>query len=207
MVVEQILVTGMAVFCYLIADEDTKEAALVDPAGDFDLIFERVRAHGVSVRWVINTHWHFDHSSGNEYVIRETGAQLLIHEKDAGRLTGVMNRLLTKSVGGKTSPKPYRAMKDNDMVSIGRYNLAVVHTPGHTEGSICLYGEGNLFTGDTLFTEGYGRTDLADGSERKIIDSIRNRILTLPDDTVIWPGHHYGRFPTSTVREQKQYYQ
>jgi hydroxyacylglutathione hydrolase len=92
------------------------------------------------------------------------------------------------------------------VINIGSISMKVISTPGHTEGGICLYIPGNIFTGDTLFTEGTGRTDLAGGSERKIMDSIRGRILSLPDDTVIWPGHHYGRFPKSTVREQKRYY-
>ncbi len=206
MIVDQILVTGMAVFCYLVADEESRVGALIDPAGDFDRIFGRVGERGVTVKWVINTHWHFDHSAGNEHVMMKTGAGLLIHEKDAGKLTGLINRLLTKTAGGKTSPKPYRALRDGDEIEIGSERLRVIHTPGHTEGGICLYTPGHLFTGDTLFTEGYGRTDLGGGSGADLIDSIRKKILTLPDDTVIWPGHHYGRKPKSTVREQKKYY-
>jgi hydroxyacylglutathione hydrolase len=206
MIIEQVLVTGMAVFCYIIADEKTREAALIDPAGDFDLIFDKVSAHGLTVKWLINTHGHFDHTSGNDYVIKKTGAQLLIHEADSEMLGSLKNRLLSRVIGGKGSPAPMRTLKDSDVINIGSISMKVISTPGHTEGGICLYIPGNIFTGDTLFTEGTGRTDLAGGSERKIMDSIRGRILSLPDDTVIWPGHHYGRFPKSTVREQKRYY-
>lgn len=204
--IDQVLVTSMAVFCYLITDKETREAVLVDPAGDFDRIFRQVEARRATVKWVVNTHWHFDHTSGNDHVMKRTGAPLLIHERDAERLRGLFNRLMSRVSGGASSPKPWRTLKDGDTISLGHGGLSVLHTPGHTEGSICLYFPGNCFTGDTLFAEGYGRTDLADGSERKIIRSIRETILTLPDDTVIWPGHHYGRFPKSTVAEQKKMY-
>ena len=97
-------------------------------------------------------------------------------------------------------------LKDGDVVKLGSEQIDIIHTPGHTPGSICLYWKGNLFTGDTLFTEGMGRTDFKGGSMKDIMESIKRKILTLPDDTVIWPGHNYGRFPVSTVKEQKRYY-
>ncbi len=206
MIIEQMLVTQMAVFCYLVADEKSGEGVLIDPAGELDRIFAAVKKHGVTVRYIINTHGHFDHTSGNEEALRRTGAKLLIHEADVSKLGSLTSRFFSRTMGGKTSPKPEGALHDGDGIDFGGENLRVIHTPGHSEGSVCLYTPGNLFTGDTLFTEGMGRTDLADGSMKKIMDSIRNRILTLPDDTVIWPGHHYGRHPRSTVKEQKRFY-
>ncbi len=206
MIIEQILVTGMAVFCYLIGDEKTAEAALIDPAGDFDLIFSAVNKHGLKVSMVINTHGHFDHTSGNDHIIKKTGAALLIHELEAKSLGSFINRIMSRFTGGKGSPPPVRLLRDGDTVEIGSVKLKVIHTPGHTEGGICLYTKGHVFTGDTLFTEGMGRTDLPGGSHKKIMESITKKILTLPDDTIIWPGHHYGRFPKSTVAEQKRYY-
>jgi len=206
MIIEQILVTNMAVFCYLIADENSGEAVLIDPAGDYPKIFSAVNRHNSKIKWVINTHGHFDHTSGNDYVMKKTGANLLIHESDTEKLGKLTNKLLSRFLGGKGSPKPIEYLRDGDIIEVGRIKIRVIHTPGHSEGSISLYTDGNIFTGDTLFTEGMGRTDLGDGSQRKIMDSIRNKILSLPDDTVIWPGHHYGRFPKSTVKEQKKYY-
>jgi len=205
-IIEQILVTGMSVFCYLVADETTKEGILIDPAGDFDKIFRKVNQHGITVKWIINTHGHFDHTSGNNYVMKKTGAQLLIHEYDLPKLSTISNRLLSRFLGGKTSPEPYAYLKDKDLIEFGSVKLKVIHTPGHSAGGICLLADGNIFTGDTLFTEGMGRTDLKDGSEKEILHSIVNKILSLPDKTVIWPGHHYGRFPTTTVKEQKRLY-
>ena len=206
MIIEQIQVTGMAVFCYIIGDEKTGEAALIDPAGDFNLIFKALESHNLKVIMVINTHGHFDHTSGNDHIIQKTGAELLIHELDAKGLGSVTNKVLSRISGGKGSPRPVRLLKDGDTVEIGSVSLKVIHTPGHTEGCICLYTPGHVFTGDTLFTEGMGRTDLPGGSYKKIMHSIMNKILTLPDNTVIWPGHNYGRFPKSTVAEQKGYY-
>ena len=206
MIIEQILVTNMAVFCYLIADEVTKEAALIDPAGDFDKIFKEINKHEAKVKWVINTHGHFDHTSGNKYIIEKTGAPLLIHEKDVNKLGSILNSILSLAIGGWKSPKPLKHLNDGDIIRIGDTKLRVIHTPGHSEGSICIYTKGNIFTGDTLFTEGMGRTDLPDGSFEKISDSITNKILSFPDETIIWPGHHYGQFPKSTVGEQKKFY-
>jgi hydroxyacylglutathione hydrolase len=206
MIIEQMLVTHMAVFCYLVADEKSREGVLIDPAGDHDVIFGTVDRHDITIKYIINTHGHFDHTSGNDYAINKTGATLLIHEADVNKLGSLTSRFFSRTMGGKTSPKPGMYIREGDMITFGAGSLRVIHTPGHSEGGVCLYTPGNIFTGDTLFTEGMGRTDLADDSMTQIMDSIRNKILTLPDDTIIWPGHHYGRFPTSTVKEQKKYY-
>ncbi len=207
MIVEQILVTGMAVFCYLVADEKTKEGILIDPAGDHDKIFSVVEKHGITVRYIVNTHGHFDHTAGNDYAIKRTGARLLIHASDVRKLGNLTSRFLSRAMmSGSMSPRPESTIADGDIIAVGSVRLRVIHTPGHSEGSVCLYTPGHLFTGDTLFTEGMGRTDLADGSEEKIMDSILNKILRLPDDTIIWPGHNYGRRPSSTVKEQKRFY-
>ncbi len=196
----------MAVFCYLIGDETTREGALIDPAGDFNLIFKMINSHGLNITMVINTHGHFDHTSGNDFIINKTGAELAIHELEAKSLGNIVNRVLSRINGGKGSPRPVRLLKDGDIIQIGSIQLQVIHTPGHTEGGICLYTPGHVFTGDTLFTEGMGRTDLPGGSYKKIMESITKKILALPDETIIWPGHHYGRFPKSTVAEQKRNY-
>jgi hydroxyacylglutathione hydrolase len=154
----------------------------------------------------VNTHGHFDHTSGNAEVIKRTGAQLMIHKDDVDKAGSIFNSLMSRVIGGKGSPDPVRTLSDGDIIKVGSIKLKVIHTPGHTNGSICLYVKGNIFTGDTLFTEGYGRTDLPGGSQKKLMTSIIKKILTLPDNTIIWPGHHYGRFPKATVKEQKRFY-
>lgn len=196
----------MSVFCYLLCDEETREAALIDPAGDFEHIFETVSRHGALVRYVINTHGHWDHTSGNARAIKKTGALLLVHEADAEHSRSIPNRILSLAPGGGVSPRPVRLLHGGEAIPLGCRELHVIHTPGHTPGSICILADGNLFTGDTLFTEGMGRTDMPGGSHKDLMNSIVNVILRLPDTTKIWPGHNYGRFPVSTVKEQKRYY-
>jgi glyoxylase-like metal-dependent hydrolase (beta-lactamase superfamily II) len=202
MIIEQILVTRMAVFCYLIGDPDSGEAALIDPGGEVDKILKMVETHSLRVRWVINTHGHHDHTSGNLEVIRRTQATLVINEADVSML----DPTLVKNLESGQGPGALRLVKDADEIAIGKLKLKVIATPGHTRGGICLYMEGRLFTGDTLFTEGVGRTDLPGGSGKQLMHSIRTRILIFPDDTVIFPGHHYGQHRTSTVKEQRSYF-
>jgi glyoxylase-like metal-dependent hydrolase (beta-lactamase superfamily II) len=206
MIIEQIQVTSMDVFCYLVADDKTREGVLIDPAGDHDLIFNAVKSHGVKVKYIINTHGHFDHTSGNSEAAEKTGAGILIHEADSGNLKSIHNKLFARFLGGKGSPGPVSLLADGDIIEVGDIDLKVIHTPGHSAGSICIFAEGNIFTGDTLFTEGMGRTDLPGGSYSQIMESIRGKILSLPESTIIWPGHNYGRNPSSTVAEQKTLY-
>ena len=206
MIIEQILVTGMAVFCYLITDESTKEAVLIDPAGDFDLVYKKIEKHKANIKYIINTHGHYDHTSGNNHMIGKTGAVLLIHKNDIAYLGINKEECTLFSNEKERQDKKILLLQDNDKIVIGNTELWVMHTPGHSAGSISIYANGNIFTGDTLFTEGVGRTDLQDSSTESLIDSIKNKILKLSDDTKIWPGHHYGRRPVSTVAEQKKYF-
>ncbi len=202
--IRQIKLSRMDTFCYLIADETTKKCALVDPAFDTGRILKTVKSAGYTVVYVINTHGHADHCAGNAAIIKATGAKLMIHEKDAGRLKGMVGSVFSAALGGRPSPKPDVLLKDSDTIAIGDITLTVLHTPGHTPGGICLYTSGHVFTGDTLFVGGVGRTDLPGGSTRTLLTSIKTRIYSLPDDTVVWPGHDYGQTPSSTVgREDK----
>lgn len=206
MILEQLQVTHMAVFCYIIGDRHGGTGVLIDPAGEADRISERIDHHQLSIQWIINTHGHWDHTSGNHEMMKRTGAQLLIHEGDLPKLDSMLNGIFSRFLGGKKSPEPLQLLHDGDIIDCGELSLKVIHTPGHSRGCICLYTEGHIFTGDTLFTEGIGRTDLSDGSLSQIMDSIQKKILTLPDDTIIWPGHNYGRAPHTTVSEQKVFY-
>ena len=191
MIVDQILLDEMIVFCYLVTDEATGAAVLIDPAGDFDEIAKRINQRKAKVLHIVNTHGHPDHTMGNQEAMRITGADVLVHRKDLFMLRGNYSATL---------------LEDGDIIRFGKSYLTVIHTPGHSGGSICLYGEGHLFTGDTLFTEGFGRTDIGEASYEELMNSIRNKILSFPDDTVIYPGHDYGSKPVSTVAEQKKMY-
>jgi hydroxyacylglutathione hydrolase len=198
----QIKLAKMATYCYLVGDVENAECALIDPAFETDRILQVARQEGYRVTHVINTHCHSDHSAGNAVVLQATNARLMIHRRDADALAGLMNRMFSRLLGGHGSPKPDRLLVDGDEIRIGQIPLQVIHTPGHTPGSISLYTPGHVFTGDTLFVGGIGRTDLPGGSMKVLLQSIREKIYVLPGETVVWPGHDYGASPQSTVMEE-----
>ncbi|MBW2592121.1 MAG: MBL fold metallo-hydrolase [Deltaproteobacteria bacterium] len=200
----QIRLTKMAVFCYIVGDEGSHTCALIDPAFETARILDIAKEKGYQITHVINTHCHSDHTAGNAAIIAATKAKLLIHELDARILGKMLNRSFSRILGGKASPRPDILLKDGDVITIGNTVLNVIHTPGHTPGGICLLAENNLFTGDTLFVGAVGRTDLPGGSCKQLSRAIRERIYTLPDETIIWPGHDYGITPASTVAREKK---
>jgi hydroxyacylglutathione hydrolase len=203
MKIKQIRLSRMANFCYLIGDEDSKTCALIDPAFETDRILAEGQNLGYKITHIINTHGHSDHTAGNRAIKTATGADLLIHALDAGRLGKVLHSTFSRVLGGKGSPGADVLLQDSDVIQIGAVHLKVLHTPGHTPGSVCLYTEGHVFTGDTIFVGAVGRTDLPGGSMKQLVSSIHEKIYTLPGNTVVWPGHDYGPTPSSTVQQEK----
>jgi glyoxylase-like metal-dependent hydrolase (beta-lactamase superfamily II) len=203
LVVDQILVGRFSVCCYLVSDLETKEAVLIDPGADADRILEAVAKRQARIRWMVCTHSHPDHVGANASVRNATGSSLALHSQEAAAVRSFKNRLFTRLMGGRPSPKADRCLEDGDILYFGESRLSVLHTPGHSPGSICLLAEGHLFSGDTLFVGGVGRVDLPGSSWRELGRSLREKVLLLPDDTVLWPGHHYGETPTSTVGKEK----
>jgi len=194
----------MANFCYLVGDEASKTCALIDPAFETDRIIAEADRLGYRVTHIINTHGHSDHTAGNEAIKAATSAKLLIHELDANRLGKVAHKTFSRILGGKGSPVPDVLLKDNDLIQIGDgTDLRVIHTPGHTPGGMCLYADGHIFTGDTLFVGAVGRTDLPGGSSKQLLISIKEKIYTLPGSTIVWPGHDYGPYPSSTIEQER----
>ncbi len=200
--IKQIKLSKMAVFCYLVGDPTSGTCALIDPAFDAEKILGEAERSGYRVTHVINTHCHSDHTAGNATIIAATGAKLLIHELDAPRLEGILNASFSRILGGKGSPGPDVLLKDGDIIRIGESSFAALHTPGHTPGGICLHADGNVFTGDTLFIGAAGRTDLPGGSRKRLLQSIHEKLYTLPGETKVWPGHDYGAQPYSTIEEE-----
>ncbi len=203
MKIKQIKLSKMATFCYVIYDDASKTCALIDPAFDTEKILNTVQNDGYRVTHLINTHCHSDHSAGNASIMAKTDAKLYIHRDDAKKLGHLLNKSFARLMGGKSSPKPDVLLEDGDEIHIGETTIKVLHTPGHTRGGICLYLEGNIITGDTLFVGAVGRTDLPGGSFSQLAKSIHEKIYSLPDETIVWPGHDYGTVPRSTVAHQK----
>jgi len=195
-------VSGFAVFAYLVACKVTKEALVIDPAADCEKIVQEAADRGYTIKYIVNTHCHVDHIMGNKRMKDLTGAEIIIHEKEAYSLVH-QSPYSVSMFGGEPSPPANITVKDGDYINIGETSLQVIHTPGHSPGSMSLYHKGMVFTGDTLFVGGVGRTDLDGGSLEVLLASIRNKLFTLPDDTVVAPGHNYGEAPRSTIGREK----
>lgn len=179
--------------CSIVADPAGGEAAVIDPGGEVDRILEILRTHGLELKAIVHTHAHIDHILGTRRLAEETGAPIWLHEADLPLYEGIgMQAAMLGMAGAPAPPKPDHFCVDGDVLELGaQERLEVLHTPGHTPGSVCFHAEsqGMVYSGDTLFRRGIGRTDLWGGSFPEIISSIRERLLTLPGDTQVVPGH------------------
>ncbi len=185
--IERLEVGPLLTNCYILKSGD--ELAVIDPGGDGELILERVASLGGEVKFVINTHGHIDHIAADTAVIQATSAGILIHKLDAAMLDSP-DVNLSIMMGMNIKPlQPSRLLLDGDEVIIGAETLQVIHTPGHTPGSICLLGKDYAFTGDTLFLDSIGRVDLPGGSERAMQASLARLQGLLRQETMLYPGH------------------
>jgi glyoxylase-like metal-dependent hydrolase (beta-lactamase superfamily II) len=202
MFLKQFEVSGMAVFAYLLGEEGGGPGLVIDPADDADRILGEAEKNWIKVQYILNTHAHVDHVMGNEEMKKKTGAKIIIHEADAPSLARIPRAMLAM-FGGRPSPAADQTVKDGQVIQVGSLSLKVLHTPGHSAGSISILGDGVVFTGDTLFVGGVGRTDLPGGSWPQMLRSIQTKLLTLPDETIVLPGHNYGASPTSTIKNER----
>ena len=177
---------------------------MIDPAANTEEILKEARREGLKIRYIVNTHAHPDHTGGNAAMKEKTGAAIVIHEADAQMLLSMPSAYL-RMFGALPSPPADLLVRDGDELKLGGTALTVIHTPGHTPGGMCLYADGAIFTGDTLFVEGVGRTDLPGGSWDVMAAAIREKLFSLPDATVVYPGHNYGSSPTSTIGREKSH--
>ena len=192
----------MGVCCYIIGCEKTKRGAIVDPGGGERTILATVKDMGLGIDYIIATHGHPDHVCGNRIIQEATGAKIVMHEEDAAFFFKKEVQSYFSMLGLEPSPLVDITVKDGESITIGEEELRVIHTPGHTPGGICLYNPPDLITGDTLFVGGIGRTDFPGGSHQQLIDSILGRLMILPEETIVWPGHGYGG-SRSTLGEEK----
>ncbi len=202
--VETFTVPPLGCNCSVLFDDATREAMVIDPGGDAQGILQRLTARGLTVKAIVHTHTHIDHVGATAAVQRATGAAARIHEDDLFlyEMLPVQGQML-----GMRAPPSAELdvfLRDGEVLSAGSISLEVIHTPGHTPGSVCFRCKADarelLFSGDTLFSGSIGRTDLWGGDHETILRSIRDRILTLPDETVVIPGHDR---PTSVARERR----
>ncbi|MDZ7581856.1 MAG: MBL fold metallo-hydrolase [Deltaproteobacteria bacterium] len=186
MIIKQLDIGYMDNFCYIVGCEKSRKALVIDPGHDVDQIVSAAEKQGLVIETIVNTHAHGDHTAGNAKLKSLTGAKIIIHALDAAGY-----------------PAADVLLENENTLQLGEITFDVIHTPGHTPGGICLHAQGNLFTGDTLFVGDSGRTDLSGGDRPTLGRSIR-RLMQLPDDTIIWPGHDYGPTPTSTIGWEKR---
>lgn len=170
-------------FSYIIADEATKEAAVVDPSFNAETITKILKGQGFQLKYIINTHGHSDHTAGNQALKKVFNAKIAAHSRSK----------INKQI----------SLEDGDTLRLGKTTIKVIHTPGHTPDSICLLINGKLLTGDTLFVGECGRTDLPGGNPKDLYNSLFNKILKLGDTVEVYPGHDYGEVPHSTIGKER----
>jgi hydroxyacylglutathione hydrolase len=202
MIHEIVAVGPLQCNCSIIGDETTREAIVIDPGDDIEDILSLVKKHNLTVKQIVITHAHIDHVGGAQKLRAATGAPILLNQNDYDLLK--MLDMQAAWIGMRSPGKVEidHSLADADTVQAGSLSANVLHTPGHTEGSICLYfpAENKLIAGDTLFAGSIGRTDLPGGSFQKIVNSLHERVLALPDETVVVPGHG----PLTTIGEERQ---
>ena len=182
--VYQIPVGPMQNFSYIVEDESTHDAVIIDPSWDLEKLVKIVNERNLKVKYIINTHWHDDHTRGNEELSKQLDVKIIQHEA-----SDLKNDL---------------TVTDGDSIQFGSSLLVVYHTPGHSKDSICLLGGGKIFTGDTLFVGNCGRIDLPGGSAKELYHSLFDVIVNFTDNLILYPGHDYGSSPTSTIGKEKQ---
>jgi len=184
---------------YLIFEEKSREAIYIDPAAPDQKLIDLVHNLNLKLISIINTHGHGDHIAGNDLVKKAFDVPIYIHKKDAEMLIDPKKNLSIFWGHNVVSPPADRFLGNDDEIKLGDETLKVIHTPGHTQGGICLICKDFLVSGDTLFQEGIGRTDLPGGNYEQLLKSINEHLLILPDSTVVLPGHG----PETTIGDEK----
>lgn len=202
MIMKMLVVGPFAANCYIVGSSTTKQGMIIDPGAEAETILTTVQQMGLSISSIVITHAHIDHVGALREVQEKTHAQFAIHEAEKGFLSTAPMRMLTslRISPVKSPPRPDRMLKDGDRVDVGDLHFVVLHTPGHSSGGMCLLGHGVVFSGDTLFNLGIGRTDFPGMSHERLMNSIREKLMVLPDETVVYPGHG----PATTIGDERR---
>lgn len=200
MQIETLTVGPLQVNCYLVKCASTGDAMVIDPGADAERILASIRRSGATVRWIINTHGHFDHAGANRAVAAVTGAPLVIHELDRKILAEACQHAAAYGLTTEPSPTPQKLLQGEEVLIVGELDVRVIVVPGHSPGSICLLTGNHLFSGDALFAGSVGRTDLPGGSHEQLVRGIREKLFCLADETVVHPGHG----PATTIGREKR---
>ena len=193
------------VMTYLVHCPRTRQGVIIDPAGQEEDLAAWAREQGVEVKYILNTHGHPDHSLGNAGLKRLLGAPVAVHQADDDFFASPEGRSVASDELGLPPPPPADLrLSDGQTLAVGDLEIRVIHTPGHSPGSVCFLADGHLFTGDTLFVGAVGRTDLGGASLDQLLQSLEEKLLPLPEETVVLPGHDYGETPTSTLGREKR---
>jgi hydroxyacylglutathione hydrolase len=188
--------------CYIVASEQTKDGMVIDPAWDAPKIISNIQELGLNIGLVVLTHIHADHVAAASEVIESTGASFAVHAAEAPSLKNYdFSRIAAFAPNFTPPPEPDRTLNDGDILAIGDLEFKVLHTPGHSPGGISILGYGVVFSGDALFNTSIGRTDLPEGDHGLLISSIRSKLLSLPDETVVLPGHG----PKTTIGNERRF--
>jgi len=203
MVIKMLVVGPLASNCYIVGSSSTKQGMIIDPGAEAGTILRTVRQMGLAISLIVVTHAHIDHIDALRAVKERTNAGFALHEAEQASLSTAPPLGVLASLGLTAFtpyPQPDRLLKDGDDINIGGLQFEVLHTPGHSPGGICLLGHGVVFSGDTLFNCGIGRTDFAGGSYERLIKSIHEKLMVLPDETIVYPGHG----PPTTIGDERQ---
>lgn len=191
----------MANFVYFVGDAGSREVFLVDPAWQIDTLTRFIETENLKLTGALITHSHFDHCNGVDDLLKKFDVPIYInkHEAEFSKAMSGANELF-----GSFPESHIKKVSSGDKVKIGEVELTFLHTPGHTPGSQCFLVENNLVSGDTLFVRGCGRCDLPGGDPHAMYESVTQKLMKLPDDTLLYPGHFYGKEPTSTLKDEKK---